>query len=85
MKTAEEWRGSKLPWQYKHAVDNTSQYLYTDTEIKQIQLDAMKEGMRRAAMECDKNIMDETFNEGDWHMSESAKQIKETILTTAEQ
>ena len=77
MKTAEEWRKGKLPWQHRDATDNTNQYLYTDNEIKQIQLDAMKEGMRRAA----KVITPDGSNNRIKRQEEGVQ----AILTTAEQ
>ncbi len=51
--------------------------------IEHVQLNTIQATMEYCANKCNKNIMDETFNEGDWHMSESAKQIKETLLTSS--
>ena len=78
MKTPEEW----LEFSDKQITGTTPEERLSQRLdlLKQIQLDAWKQGMTDAATLCNKNIMKETFNEGDWHMSESASQIKEAIL-----
>jgi len=55
-----------------------------DRFIQQIQLDAMKEGMRRAANECDKRV-ECTGNGQRWWEDRKPNEIKKYILTTAEQ
>lgn len=69
MKTAEEWRKSR------YFGNNSDDGI--DTIIKEIQLDAMKEGMKRAAVIAKQRLYEEGFiNEG--------KIAEDAILTAAE-
>ena len=68
MKTAEEWAG----WHDDRI---------TADDIKQIQLDAMKEGMRRAANLC-KQRSEQCFSPT---VASHHKQDEQAILTAAEQ
>lgn len=68
MKTAEEWKADTS--------SHGTAYIHID-DIKQIQLDAIKEGMRRAAEVCVKYK-----NYGDIHPHINTHQA---ILTAAEQ
>lgn len=70
MKTAEEWTNNQ-----PLGCDDCEHIAY----VKQIQLDAMKEGMRRAA-EVSKKELEGTVGSG-W----AGRQIAQAILTTAEQ
>lgn len=80
MKTAEEWRieiKDNDCLSYGGSIDRT---------VKQIQLDAMKEGMRRAAIIAE----GETFSAGkrtDWEIAydKGCKDCESSILSAAEQ
>lgn len=83
MKTAEEWMQDV---DYPNKEDTT--VLLSPQQIKIIQLDAMKEGMRRAALVCDDTDTIEAHQSyyaqlGDASATRSA--IHKAILTAAEQ
>jgi len=73
MKTAKEWTSEIIDYELTH-YDGS----YTKL-IKQIQLDAMKEGMRRAV-----KVMSECNSIGD-NEYEEYKRLSQAILTAAEQ
>ena len=77
------WNLVKLPESVLPKVSFWNSVL-TENDIEQIQLDAMKEGMRRAANECDKRV-ECTGNGQRWWEDRNPNEIKKYILTTAEQ
>jgi len=91
MKTAEEWCSSRAEWIAK--IDGTKLEWLKDTDwyrdrinlTKQIQLDAMKEGMRRAAEQARQTGL----LYGDYDPSRDGRIVgnaaQEDILTAAEQ
>jgi hypothetical protein len=80
MKTAEEWKQIWWSWPMP---DNSGEYEGQQEFLKlvpQIQLDAMKEGMRRAAELADNPVR---LEPGYSHLTQ--QNIKQAILTAAEQ
>ena len=76
MKTAKEWDLA-----FERLGSSKSAYFSRKDIIQQIQLDAMKEGARRAAVKAgDHNALSPDGIV--WHTKQS---VKESILTTAEQ
>ena len=69
MKTAEEW------------VKGFDRFIDLKTEIRQIQLDAMKEGARRAGIIC--STTRDVHKHPKWN--EGSHAIETAILSTAEQ
>jgi hypothetical protein len=72
MRTAEEWYEQNENSGNEDGDGNQMPYEYTVTDIKQIQLDALKEGMRRAAGLCDADFYEHN-------------ECRKAILTAAEQ
>ena len=80
MKTAEEW---KLEWiKDKSVYDDVSFEKKLSERIKAIQLDALKEGMRRAAKAVEESVNLYSSVDSGRHYSE---QCRKAILTAAEQ
>jgi hypothetical protein len=77
MKTAEEWTSEIIDYELTH-YDGS----YTKL-IKQIQLDAMKEGMRRAAEQARPIAMNLASDSS--HIPVIANEISKAILTASEQ
>lgn len=79
MKTAEEWLSEGCVHAYNHPLNHRP---ISKNEIQQIQLDAMKEGMRRAATVVEEN------NQPVFNLPtrlHTRKALGQAILTAAEQ
>lgn len=83
MKTAEEWAATYPP--YRNIYAHLRYHPMTEDEIKQIQLDAMKEGMRRAAEIVMPPMREEHEYEQCKEYDQMCKSIGQAILTAAEQ
>jgi hypothetical protein len=88
MKTAEEWYNEKEMAGCENADGDLQPYEFTIDDFKQIQLDAIKEGMRRAARQVYGTHVRATtpemveFNSG---VKQTKDKVEQAILSAAEQ
>lgn len=83
MKTAEEWYKQNEDSGNEDADGNQLPYDYTIADIREIQLDAMREGMRRAAAKETTNIV--THKDCACEYCAGIYNARQAILTAAEQ
>jgi len=82
MKTAEEWINDKSPLD-RCSCECETRCEEVESWLKQIQLDAMKEGMRRAAEQARPIAMNLASDSS--HIPVIANEISKAILTASEQ